>query len=159
MRYHQLIIDLHFIFQLRDELKKIIKSVDYAIFTTSISLEPVILNLKKCKLRENFFYENLEIILPKFSYIVNPIECENKIPINSIPVEIKITCRTPEVLLLVEEALLSRLQDFCIEVQKDDSVDSVELVPGITNDHPGKFFVNSNLIHFLFKISNLHNDS
>jgi hypothetical protein len=77
---------------------------------------------------------------------VNPIECEIKIPINSIPVEIKITCRTPEVLLLVEEALLSRLQDFCVEVQKDDSVDSFGLIPRIQNtkinDHSGKFFVN-----------------
>ncbi|GBC04364.1 hypothetical protein RclHR1_05640007 [Rhizophagus clarus] len=82
-----------------NELQEIIKSVDYAIFTTSISLEPVILNLRK----------------------LNPIECEIKIPINSIPVEIKITCRTPEALLLVEEALLSRLQDFCIEVPEDDS--------------------------------------
>lgn len=84
----------------------------------------------------------LKLFYLKFSYIVNPIECENKIPINSIPVQIKITCRTPEVLLLVEEALLSRLQDFCIEVQKDDSVDSVELVSRITNNHSGKLFVN-----------------
>ncbi|CAG8700883.1 21670_t:CDS:10, partial [Rhizophagus irregularis] len=110
-----------------DELKEIIKSVDYAIFTTSISLEPVILNLKK----------------------LNPIECENKIPINSIPVQIKITCRTPEVLLLVEEALLSRLQDFCIEVQKDDSVDSVELVSRITNNHSEKPIISVDLTNQL----------
>ena len=72
------------------------------------------------------------------------MEYENKIPINSIPVEIKITCRTPEVLLLVEEALLSRLQDFCIEVQKDGSADSFELIPRIQNakinNHSGKFY-------------------
>ncbi|CAG8639664.1 7060_t:CDS:10 [Funneliformis caledonium] len=76
-----------------EKLREIIKSVDYAVFTTSMSLEPVILNLKK----------------------LDPIECSNGVPFNSTPVEIRIACRTPEVLLLVEAALLSRLQDFCLD--------------------------------------------
>ncbi|CAI2184600.1 3233_t:CDS:10 [Funneliformis geosporum] len=86
-----------------EKLQEIIKSVDYAVFTTSMSLEPVILNLKK----------------------VDLIECSNGVPVDSTPVEIRITCRTAEVLLLVEAALLSRLQDFCVDNPPTSSESSV----------------------------------
>ena len=65
---------------------------------------------------------------------------------NSIPVELKVTCRTPEVILLVEEALLSRLQDFRIEVPNNSatlSIDSFELTSKMQdikiNSQSGKF--------------------
>lgn len=73
---------------------------------------------------------------------MNQTECDYEIPINSIPVEIKITCRTPEVLLLVEEALLSRLQDFCIEVPNNNSELTSRIQSMRINNHSGKLFIN-----------------
>ncbi|RIB04182.1 hypothetical protein C2G38_703727 [Gigaspora rosea] len=74
------------------DLQEIIKTADHAIFITPLSLEPVILNLKK----------------------LDGCEISNFIPQDSIGVELKITTNSLEALLFVEEALLGRLDDFSV---------------------------------------------
>ncbi|KAF0468358.1 hypothetical protein F8M41_025816 [Gigaspora margarita] len=74
------------------DLQEIIKTANHAIFITPLSLEPVILNLKK----------------------LDGCEISNFIPQDSIGVELKITTNSLEALLFVEEALLGRLDDFSV---------------------------------------------
>ncbi|CAG8447078.1 5127_t:CDS:10 [Cetraspora pellucida] len=85
------------------DIRKIIKTADHAIFITPLSLEPVILNLKK----------------------LDECEIPNLIPQNSLGVELKITTNSPETLLFVEEALLGRLDDF--STNTTDSADKIDV--------------------------------
>ncbi|CAG8811757.1 10422_t:CDS:2, partial [Cetraspora pellucida] len=91
------------------DLQEIIKTADHAIFITPLSLEPVILNLKKCT-------------------CVDECEIPNLIPQNSIGVELKITTNSPETLLFVEEALLGRLDDFSNTTDSADKIGVGEAV-------------------------------
>ncbi|CAG8438317.1 10140_t:CDS:10 [Diversispora eburnea] len=74
---------------------------DYAVFMTPLSLEPIIFNFKR--LNEN--------------------DVNKSIPSNTIPVELRIKCNSEETLLLVEEAVLRRLEDFSV---KDENMMDID---------------------------------
>ncbi|CAG8630862.1 391_t:CDS:10 [Acaulospora morrowiae] len=107
------------------KLQEIVTKPDYAVFIAPLSLDPVIINLRR--LDENCI--------------------EETVPLNSIPTELRIKCDSTETLLLVEEAILGRLEDFS---SKDEAEMDI--------DEPVYRFVNQEVMDKISRIKHNRNE-
>ncbi|CAG8438334.1 3711_t:CDS:10 [Acaulospora colombiana] len=121
----------------RSKLQEIVIKSDYAVFTTPLSLEPVIINFKR---------------------LVDG-NCINKpVPSNSIPVELRIKCSSVEILLLVEEAILTRLEDFSLKDEEDVMETDEPARPLVDQKMKDKIFSIRHKRDDLVKLHEIHAD-